>query len=172
MILFEVSADSDFHERQVFYSRSIAISILSLVIVLKFRPHLCSSISSIISSTSSLMLSPSLSPFRQRRRKASTPFLPGAWPSSSGSEEPSKDDANNSVIETPEGKSDVPPKELGRTSPTLPHLDHVMKFHRRISDTLSPISHRQSAASAESLMVAGVTKSTTEPVTLTLPLCD
>ena len=87
---------------------------------------------------STLMLSPVVSPFRQSRanRKTSTPFLPGAWPSSSGSEEP-----NSFREDVVSPRNDAYSSHgfdlVEKSSTTLPHLDHVMKFHRRISDSLS-----------------------------------
>lgn len=116
------------------------------------------------------MLSQSFSPFRQRRpnRKASTPFLPGAWPSSSGSEDPTKDDVSSSVNEPHDANGHPPALEKSpqaRISSPLPHLDHVMNFHRQISDTLSPTIRRQ-VVSREDLSTIGGVQTASELVSI------
>ena len=119
------------------------------------------------------MLSQSLPSFRQRRpsRKASTPLLPGAWPTSSGSEDPTKDDISGSLGEPHDVNGRIPVLENSppaRSSPTLPHLDHVMKFHRQISDALSPTTRREAPAQREGPSIVGAVQSTSKPVSIFL----
>lgn len=128
-------------------SRKGRCSIRALFLCQAFPCHLtldAAGRTSLLSTTSisplisTLMLSPVVSPFRQARanRKPSTPFLPGAWPSSSGSEEPNsfREDAASPRSDTYSSRGFA---QVEKSPATPPHLDHVMKFHRRISDSLS-----------------------------------
>ncbi|KAL4243474.1 hypothetical protein ABKN59_001175 [Abortiporus biennis] len=113
----------------------------------------------------------STSPVRwqQPARKASTPFFPGAWPSSSSQLDISRHTSSEMFrlvdIEAQSESSHGAVKNedhdtLGYPSVDLPHLDHVMDFHRRISQSVVLSSH--SHPSNDSL-VLGSPSSTSVP---------
>lgn len=75
------------------------------------------------------------------RQKSSTPFFPGAWPGT-----PS---AAHSLEGGTSGPDDIEAlkqiDERQTVDPSLPHLDHVTDFHRRISQSfIGPATRRSS----------------------------
>lgn len=71
---------------------------------------------------------------RRAGRKSSTPFFPGAWPTTPVHENLSETSMGHAECNEASGKSKRIVKQTSRSDNVdPPHLDHVVSFHKRIS---------------------------------------